>query len=742
MMSSPWGKSGWPLGIIAATLCLLGVAAVFQIPHLRTDNSIERWMNPDSPETQEYQQFLKTFGDDEFVVVALSGKPLFEPAALDAMLAAQTNLEAVPHVRRVTGIPSVYRDLFGAEDPEALEEEFTSTPFYEGMFISRDHDVAGLFLELDPPRKSGERRELMREVEAATQPLADYGFRLDFVGPPALNAVLDAVSEQETLRAMPLAFGCSILVLMLLLRSARATLVASVCGALSVLLPVGLIAWMDRPLTMVSSALPPLLWVLSLSHSVHMITRYQHHRAKGAGPGTSIELTLRETVLPCALSAFTTAAGFFSLSFSTMPPIREMGNFAAIGLVISLIVNLVLVPVLLPRLRVAPRQSAATIWLPLLRRAEHASERHPGAAIAAFVLVMAGGIISVFRIEAEPNPLAFLPTDSPTVASYTFVGENLTGLYSLEVVVECSDGWLNPEYWPALEKLIDGTETNPHVARVVSALDFLKKLNQWDHAIDPVYYTLPDSRASAESLLRELDETGRAELARLVSDDGTQLRLSILPTVMDAGRFYDLADEVQSELDALPEGLDGRFTGIVWILNNAQVDLAMTQIESYAFAFVVVFLIVGLGLRSIPLMLLSIPPNVTPTLAVFALMPLLDIPLDAGTVLVAGVALGISVDNTVHLLAAFKRLRAECRLEARTTGSNGVRATVGKVLEEVGPAMIYSTLTACIGFATLLTSGFVPIRYFGLLSSIALLVALASDLILTPSVLVLRNGKK
>lgn len=742
MTPSPWGRSGWALMVMATALCLLGIAAIFEIRNLRTDNSIERWMNPDSPETQEYQQFLRTFGDDEFVVVALSGKPLFEPAALDAMLAAQTNLEAVPHVRRVTGIPSVYRDLFGAEDPEALEAEFTSTPFYEGMFISRDHDMAGLFLELDPPRQSGERRELMREVEAAAQPLADYGFRLDFVGPPALNAVLDAVSEQETLRAMPLAFGCSILVLMLLLRSARATLVASVCGALSVLLPVGLIAWMDRPLTMVSSALPPLLWVLSLSHSVHMITRYQYHRASGRDPGESMVTTLRETVLPCALSAITTAAGFFSLSFSTMPPIREMGGFAAVGLVISLIVNLVLVPVLLPLLRVAPRRSAASVWLPLLRRVEQASERHPGAAIAAFVLIMAAGIFSVFRIEAEPNPLAFLPDDAPAVQSYNFVGENLTGLYSLEVVIDCEEGWLDPEYWPALEKAIDATENNPHVARVVSALDFLKKLNQWDHEIDPTYYTLPESRASAENLLDELDDTGRAELARLVSSDGKQLRLSILPTVMDAQRFYELTDEVQSELDALPEGLEGRFTGIVWILNNAQVDLAMTQIESYAFAFVVVFLIVGLGLRSVTLMLLSIPPNVTPTLAVFALMPLLNIPLDAGTVLVAGVALGISVDNTVHLLAAFKRLREGGRLEACTTSSHGTRATVGKVLEEVGPAMIYSTLTACIGFATLWTSGFVPIRYFGLLSSIALLVALASDLILTPSVLVLRNGKK
>ena len=728
-MNAPWT---WVLRAGAALSIVLGIGAAIQATHLRTDNAIERWLNPDSPGTREYERFLQTFGDDEFVVIALSGKPLFDPAALDVMLTALERMEAVPHVIRVTGIPSVYRDLFGAEDPEALEEEFTSTPFYEGLFISKDHQVAGLFFEMDPPLDAAGRRELMDNVQRAAQPLVDYGFRLDYVGPPALNVVLDRVSEQETLRAMPLALICSVVVLALLLRSGRATLAASIAGLLSVALPMGLIAWMDRPLSMVSSVLPPLLWVLSLSHSVHIITRYQYHRASAPNPSAAMALALRDTVLPCVLSAVTTAAGFFSLSFSTMPPIREMGRFAAVGLLAALFVNLTLIPVLLPMLRVPPRRSAQSVWLPLLRRTEIVSVRKPHIAVGIFFVIMTAGLISVFRIQAEPNPLAFLPEDSPTVDSYNFVSDRLTGLYSLEVVVDCPDGWLSPAYWPALDALSADTENSPSVARVVSGLDLVKKLNQWDHDLDPAYYTLPGTCESAEALLAELDDTGKTELARLVSDDGKRIRLSILPTVMDAKRFYELADQVQLRLDALPGNLSGHFTGIVILLNNAQVDLAMTQVKSFAFAFVIVFLIIGIGLRSLPFMLLSIPPNLAPTLAVFAIMPVLNIPLDAGTVLVAGVALGISVDNTVHLLAAFRRLRPESR---------DPRSAVGRVLEEVGPAMIYSTLTSCIGFATLVTSGFVPIRYFGLLSVIALFVALAADLVLTPSILVLRNDR-
>lgn len=716
-----------------AVLCLaMGLLAAFFLPRLRTDNSIERWLDPTSPATRSYVEFLDTFGDDQFVVIALSGKDPFEQAALDAMLEALGNLEDVPHVTRVSGIPSVYRDRFGAEDARALREEFTSTSSYEGLYISRDHQVAGLFIEMNPPADSASRREIMRAIETASEPLATYGFRLDFVGPPALNVVLDEVSEHETARLMPIALLCSIAVLFLLLRSARATLIASVCGGLSVLIPMGLLAALDRPLTMVSSTIPPLFWVLSLSYSVHLITRYQHHCALGKDRHPAMNQALRETALPCALSAVTTAIGFFSLVLSTMPPVQELGLIAALGLIVSLLINLSVAPLLLPLLRVGSRRAARSAWMPFLQEAEGISLRHPGVAVAAFGLVMLAGLASLGRIRAEPNPLNFLPEDAPAALSYRFVSEHLTGLYSLEAVIDCPDGWLSsPAHWTALDAFARDIELSGSVARVVSPLDLLRKLNQWDHGMDAAAYRLPDSTGQAATLLSQLDEAGRAELDRLVSEDGTQLRLSILPRVMDAKRFYALTGIVQERLEALPAGLHGHLTGIAYLLNNAQVDLVVTQVKSFALAFVLVFLIIGAGLRSARLMLLSILPNLAPILAVFALMPALRIPLDAATVLVAGVALGISVDNTVHFLTAFRRLRPLC---------GTAQQTVSRVIEDVGPAMVFATLTSCIGFFTLCASGFVPIRYFGFLSGTALLVALAADLILSPSILVLLNG--
>lgn len=729
-------EPGLPRGLLAvATLIflVLGALASIAAAGLRTNNAIENWLDPEDPATRDYERFRETFGADEFVVVALSGKPLFEPAALDAMLRAQAMLEEAPAVRRAAGIPAVYRDLFGGEDPDALREELISTPFYRGVFISPDETVAGLFLEIDPPKDSAERRAMLDRIEQAAAPLREHGFRVDLVGPPTLNVALDEVSQRETLRAMPIALGCTVIILLALLRNVRATAIACVCAWLSVAIPLGLMDVMGYSLTMVSAVLPPLLWSLSLAHTVHFVTHYYRQRSQGCGLTDAIAVAWREVRLPCALAAFTTSAGFLSFVFSTMPPIREMGVFAAIAIVVSMLVNLSVGPTLALLLRIPERQRAKRAWAPLLVRAERVAEQRPWLVASAFAVIGISGMVSATQLHPEPNPLTFLPRSAPAVQSYEFVSEHLTGLYTLECVLECPDGWLDPECWDDIDTVQRAMEGVDYVARAMSPLDLLRKMNQWDNDFDPKAYKLPATREQAQRLINEMPDWARIELARLASSDGRRVRVSVLVKAMDAERFYALAERAQRTFASLENGMSGHLTGIVWLLNNAQVQLALTQVKSFAFSFLVVFAVIGLGLRSLKLMALAMPPTLAPTLTAFAAMPALGIPLDAATVLVAGVALGMADDNTIHFIASYRLMRRP---------GESVRDALTDVLREVGPAIIYSTGTTSVGFFTLCASGFIPIRYFGLLSGIALVTALAANLLLTPALIVLITRRR
>lgn len=710
----------------AAAWALLAVSplAAWLASHVVVDNRLERWVGRDGTDAQRYEEFRKTFGSDEFVLVAISG-PLFEPAALDLTVRSLASLEAIPGVTRVQGLPAVYRDRFGGEDPEELRREMTSTPFYRDLLLSRDEKVAGLLVEVSPAETPSARRALVAAVGRAVAPLREAGFRVGLVGSTVLIAALDELSEQEARRSFPLAVVGSLVVLAVLLRSARAMAVAAASSGLAVVLTLGLVAGLGGSLSMLTAVLPALLWVLGLSYSVHVLHRAMLHRrtlpvAEAVGRG------LGETARGVTFSALTTVLGFASLGVASLLPVRELGLFGAAGIGMALLVSVTVTPMLARLVRLPPRHEAAA------RRHSRGvlgSIARPRAVLAAAGALAALAVASIPAIRLESNPLSFLPSTHAVARDYAWVGRELTGFYTAEVVVRTPAGWTEPSAWPVLDGLASGLGGSPIVARVMSPLELLRKLNQWDHGLDPASYRLPAGRADADRLVRELDPVGHAVLRTLASADGREVRLSVVVREMDEGRFLSLVADATRRLEALPAPFSGVVTGQVLRLVNAQQALVATQLESLGLALLVVFLAVWAGLRSWRLTLVAVPPNLVPVAATFGAMAWLGIPMDAATVMVASVSLGIAVDNTIHILLAYRRQRAAGLAAAEAAAA---------ALERVAPAISDATLAACTGFGALGVSAFLPIRYFGLLAAVMMVVALGCHLLVTPALLALQ----
>ena len=270
------------------------------------------------------------------------------------------------------------------------------------------------------------------------------------------------------------------------------------------------------------------------------------------------------------------------------------------------------------------------------------------------------------------------------------------------------------------------------VARVYTPLEFLKKANQWDHDFELDYYALPETKAEAEELLEQVSEEEGEQLRRFATPDGEKIRMSVLIRTMDAHRFTRVVKLARTRLAALKPPLTGSTAGMTVRIQAMQLSLIATQIKSFGLAFVLVFASILVGLRSVRLTLLAVLPNIIPLLSVFAVMAALDIALDVGTVMVASISLGIAVDDTVHFLAGYRRHRQH--------GQSSIEA-VRSTLSRVGPSLVVTTVTACIGFFALSQSAFPPIGYLGLLAGIAILVALLADLLLLPAIFALaRDG--
>jgi len=707
----------------AVLLLALVPAAAYLVRGVAIDNRLERWVGRDHDEDRRYADFRSAFGSDEFIVVALHGRPLFAADSLREMVACLGRLEAIDGVVRVQGVPAVYRDLFGSEDPGELEREMTSTPFYTGLLLSPDAATAALLLEVAPGDDAAARRHLVGDVRAAVEPLADAGFRVALAGAPVLIVALDDLSRREAAQTFPIAVLGSLLVLAALLRSPRAMAAAAAASGVAVLLTLGLVAAVGGSLNMLTAALPSLLWVLGLSYSVHIVSRFQRLRAV-LPPREALRRALAETRTGCVFSAVTTALGFASLLVATMPPVRELGVFGAAGIMFALASSLTVAPLVVELLRVPARRPHTDAHGP--ERLVHLPLRRPTAVLLVAGILFALAVASVPRIRLESNPLAFLPADHPVALDYEFVGSRVAGFHTAEVVLDLPRPWTDPATWPVVEGVGRSLARSPVVARVVSPLDLLRKLAQWDDGFGPEAYRLPGDAARAETLVRQLDETGRAVLASLATADGRRVRLSAVVREMDEGRFLGLVDQARAELERLPPGYRGFVTGQVLRLVGAQQSLIATQLRSLALSLAVIFAAIWVGLRSGRLTLVAVPPNLLPIAATFAAMAWLAIPLDAGTVMVASVALGIAVDNTIHYLVEYRRAR-------RAGGSRAGAA--GHALALVAPPIAAATLAACTGFLALTVSSFTPIRYFGLLTTVMMGVALACHLLVTPAIL-------
>ena len=712
----------------AVALLLAAGVAGWVARGLEVDNRLERWLGKGGKDAEVYAAFRLDFGSDEFLLAMISGGQFFAPEVLDLMLEATERMEVIPGVVQVRGIPTVYRDLFGAEDPEALAEELGSTPFYRGLFISEDGELAGLLLGVEPGDDPEDRRRIVRSAREALQPLVEVGRGVKIVGSTALIVALDEVSKSEARRTLPVALAGSLLVLALMLRSIRAMVVTALSALLSVVLTLGVAAVAGVDLNMVTTALPPLLWVLALSNSIHIMRRYQELRID-RDLGAALRGALSETTRACTLAAVTTAAGFASLAVAGMAPIRELGLLAAVGILLSLVVNLTVGPMFIELLRVPPfrRHLRATgiSWTWGWR-----TRPRLVLAISAVLVILALAVIPSIRVESDP--VEFLPEDHPTTRAYRSLDGRLGGFYTLELVLHAPDAWYAPGVWPTLEAVSKEIAGSQIVSRVVSPVDLLSKLNHWENDFDPSAYHPPSTRAAAEDLLAALGDGENSVLRELVLDDDRTVRLSAMVNEMEELRFLALVDEARQIVDELPSGWDGHVTGQVLQLVVAQQMLVATQLQSLGLALLLVFGIIALGLRSWRLTATAIVPNLVPILVAFSLMAVLRLPLDAATVMVASIALGIAVDNTVHVLENVRRRQAR--------GLPATEATE-QTLRDIGPAMAATTATACAGFLALCTSDFVPIRAFGFLAAAAMVAAFAADALLLPAILVVRGER-
>ncbi len=692
-----------------AILCLLSVGVpLYWLRHVRIDNETEVWLGERNQARQDYRDFLDKYGSEEFV--ALAGE-VDDPLSEDALAFQKALAERLRQVENVDEVftlasPAEILDDFRADWADLIRRN----TLFRNFLLGADGRTFGMIVYLNEIDGADSRKAVIEGIEEAIA--AADGPPIHMAGTPLLNVALDRGSTRTSRRFLPVAISISVLILVLTLRGISPVIAVLSAVGVTTLWAMGILVAAGKTLNMITVAMPSLLFMLSLSGGIHITSRYLAHLADGMGPAETARRALTEVMRPVFLSNVTTALGFAALAISEMRPVVEFGIFTGIGILLSFVFNMTIVPGMLCMLHRGPglARLVRPHWTATVGEVVC---RHRGPGLALALLVFFASIVLTAQARVESNVVGFFPADSTLRRDYEFIGDRLTGMYTAEVNVTTS-GDRGSATLKILEEMGNRIAARPEVAKV---MHYRTIASCFKNVPIPVF--LP-SLATKKNPLKPLLH---AYVHR--ADEQISLRLSVFIRRTANSEYYRLVDFVEEQANALlPPPATHYVTGIAPLSKAAQQSLIETQIRSFALAGGLIIIIVGVFFRSGRALAAAILPNLLPIFAVFAVMTLLDIPFDTATVMIASIAIGIAADDTVHFLAHYQ--------DERRFSPTAVTA-VQRTLQKAGPAITYTSIVTAAGFIILLLADFKPIQYFGLFTAIAMIAAWMGDVFVLPA---------
>ena len=719
-------------------LALLGGIGMLR---LEIDTTTSSFLDRAGPPWQRYQQSLQRYGGDEFVTIALEGETPLDPQMLRRLRVLTEELRDLPGVRRVdslssvpvvlatpsgdlTLLPSLREDsLDSPEGVARIGDSLRRDRIAPGLLISGDWRTAAINIVLDE-NVDGDRDLLVAEVNRRLE-----GQRAWISGVPVFRTRVNTRTGSELALFVPLTLVLVGAVVLLGFRRPHAVVISLLTSGLGTWIAIGAMAATGTRLSLSTVPLPPILLALGSAYTMHVLST-----ARGRGDPDALREALQKVARPIALSGLTTAIGFLAMSTVEIGAIRELGTYGALGAVCVLAAALTLAPAALRLWPLGEGGPGLDAWLrgPLRDALVRFVVRRRVSIFAAWLGVLAVSCVGLFRLQVETDIILWFPHGSEIRDSYESIRSRLSGITPLNVVVEAEAGRAvtEPHALAAIDALARHLESLPEVGRALSLADPLRQIHA-GFLGDPAA-GLPEDRALIEQYLVLLASV--EHLDDVVTGDRRSANVLLRADINGSRRLLELGEQVADWWRVHgPPDMSVYTTGIMYEFGRAEEEIAHGQIRGLALAFAAVAAILLLVFRAPLITLAALAPNAIPLAMTYGFMGFAGIPLDAATICVGSVALGIAVDDTVHVATSF-----EGGLRAGRDRADALHRGLGQVL----PALVLTTLAIGLGFAVLGASEFTMIRNFGLVTAGMVVLCLLADLTLLPALLYQFRGPK
>ncbi|HXG92573.1 MAG TPA: MMPL family transporter [Blastocatellia bacterium] len=748
-----------PKTIIATILALtIGFIAAIAARGIYFDGSPETLARNDAA-LRFFNETRKTFGDDRVIIVALTTTDVFTPqfieklerltnvlAALDGVEQAQslTNLKAIR--RNANGISVekliAHRRVYDANELSQLKEQVTRDPLYARNFVSTDGRTAAINVFLKPANEA-QARAVAEEVERVAKAEAGADEVL-LAGVPIIDARGIRSMARDLAVLTPIAALLCVAVFFIAFGSFWGAALPVAALVIGLVWTIGLMSLSNRPFTIATMPLPTVLMAVGGSYMFHVLNQYRLSMSQldDSSDKRAAWLDGMIFIIPAVtVSGLTTMAGFGALASSSVPTVRDMGIFEAAGVLAMLVLTLTFVPAaltLLPRSALGDqpsRQKDYARWLnPLLKNITalilHRRRAVLIACIAATIVTGAGA--AWLRINTDY--LNIFPRASETVQAAEKLHERLAGAATVAVVVSGNRGAVaDPQFLNGMDALERFALEQPGVDAAISVADLVKRL---EGVMNPsAGESVPKDHARLDAMLNDYlssDET----LVRLVSADRSSAVIVLRTNLFGSNELRALTEKIEARArDILPAGATAQATGSAVLLNGASDAIAASQTSSLAIAIVTIYLMMVALFRSLATALLALIPNLVPIIGYFGFLGWSGVTLDITTSLIASAALGLAVDNAVHMIRRYRQSVADREQSLRADMREAEGWAMWLTMMRSGKPMVLANLMLIAAFLIFMLSSFVPVRLAGMLWAVAIFICLVANLVLLPALM-------
>jgi predicted RND superfamily exporter protein len=716
--------------------------------------SMARLLPKNSDAQLDYNLFVEKFGiKDNVMIIGVNSDNFFDIDNFQHWQSFADNIKSISGVEEVYSITdavslkkskqekmliveSLFDNVSTQNSLDKIVSELRQLPFYDDRLINDSAMLMLVSLSNDYVT-SGKRVKMINTITDFGDIYSSISQKeVKYSGLPYIRTVHSELIRKEVGLFIFLALLVTAIILFFFFRTVKVMMISMVVVGIGVIWSFGTLGFLGYEITILTALIPPLLIVIGVPNCIFLINKYHNEFREHGNKSRSLVQMIRRVGNITILTNTTTALGFATFILTSSKDLRQFGLVASINIFAVFILSLLLIPIVFSYLNPPKKRHVSHLdrkWLNnLIQKITYFVTEKRTVVYAATITIISIAFFGLLQMRIAGNITDDMPKESVLYKDIKFFEKHYKSVMPFEIIIDThrKNGITKLSTLKRINKLTDTLMTYDEFSRPLSIIDPIKYSKQAIYNGEKEFYSLPNSQEKRWLLDYTLNSESPSEWMDALVDENQQIgRVSLYVTDIGTSRMKELKNELGLKIDQIfnPEKYKVILTGTSVIFLEGTTYLVKNLFISLFLAILLISIFMAWMFNSFRMVVVSLIPNLIPLLITASIMGYFGISIKPSTILVFSIAFGISVDDTIHFLAKYRQ-----ELKYR---NNNIKDSVVAAIQETGVSMFYTSIVLFFGFFIFIASQFGGTLALGLLVSITLLIALLSNLIVLPAML-------